>query len=320
MNRTQRILVVALVIQLVLLGAIYLGSRNRRGGAARELLPQLTAMSPTSITISAANDQSIALAREAESWVLEDPAGYPVAAGMVEELLDKLEELRIRRPVVTSSRYHEAFKVAVENHERRLRIRAGEEDEPELDLFLGSSPNFDLSHVRLAGDDRVYEVRGLGSFDLRTERSSWVERKFVDVAVDDVISLELRNAHGDIELAHESGLWTLISPAGGGAQSLDANKMDSWARSVCSIFLSEPAGRVDDAASGFDEPAAVLEIRHRVGDAEETVRVIVGAELNGENGGRYAKRSGFDFSVILSRFDAEKLTEEKVTDLYPDAE
>jgi hypothetical protein len=328
MNRTQRILTIALVIQLLLLGALYLGSRQGRSEASRELLPQLAAISPTSIQISAADDQSVALVREAEGWVLQDPPGYPVAAGKVDELLGKLEELSARRPVVTSGRYHDAFKVTEENHERRLRIWGGDEDEPEIDLLLGSSPNFDLSHVRVVGDDRVYEVRGLGSFDLRTDRSSWVERKFVDVPVDDVVALQLRNSHGEIELARESGLWTLVSPAGGATRSLDSAKVDSWVRSVSSLFLADPAHRVDDAASRFDQPSAVLEIRRRTGGNEteadseevETLHVTIGAELDGEDGKRYAMRSGFEFSVILSRFDAEKLTEKKLEDLYPDAE
>ena len=167
MNRTQRILTIALVIQLLLLGALYLGSRHGRSEVSRELLPQLAAISPTSIQISAADDQSVALVREAEGWVLQDPSGYPVAAGKVDELLGKLEKLSARRPVVTSARYHDAFKVTEENHERRLRIWDGDEDEPAIDLFLGSSPNFELSHVRVVGDDVVAGVAGIDALGCR---------------------------------------------------------------------------------------------------------------------------------------------------------
>jgi hypothetical protein len=326
MSRTQWILAIALIVQLALLGVLYLGSDKRAGDAQQKLLPQVDAFTPDRILIDARDEEEpLSLERRGEGWTLGDPAGYPVDAAKVDGLLDKLEELSIRRPVVSSSRYHAALKVSGDEHERRLRIWDSDDDDPKVDLYLGTSPNFDISHVRLGGDDRVYEVRGLGSFDLRAELSAWVEREFIDLAVDDVVSLKLRNAHGEIELANENGSWSLLSPIGGKDGQADAGKIDSYVRSVCSVFLSEPAGRADDPALGLDDPAAELEIRFRAGDgaeepAIETLRLVVGAEAEGTEGERFASRSGFDHAVVLSRYDAEKFTEKKIADLYPDPE
>jgi hypothetical protein len=320
MTRTQRILTVVLAIQLVLLAALYLGSRETDRGEARPLLPGLEELEPTRIRISSGDEETIELEREGERWVLKDPAGYPTAEGKVQALLDKLEGLSIHRPVVSSNRYHDALEVSLENHQRRLRIWDGDGDDPRIDLFVGTSPNFDISHVRLGGDDHVYEVRGLGTFDLRADRAAWVERKFIDIPVDEVLSLKLRNVHGEIELARDDGSWALVSPTDVDA---DPGKLDAYAGSVCSMFLSAPGGRADEATLGLDAPAAELEITRR-GDDDgadpSTLRVVVGAGVPGSEGDRYASRSGFDFGVILSRYDAEKLTEKKAADLTPDAE
>jgi len=339
MNRTQWVLVVLLIVQLALLGVMVLRSGGGDAEESHALLPGLEAFSPARIEIQGSADESVTLMRGAEGWTLGDPAGYPVDAEKVDQLLRQLEGVQVRLPVVSSPRYHATFKVTEVEHERRLRIWDSGEEEPRVDLFLGSSPNVDVSHVRLNGDDRVYEEQGLSTFDLRTESTSWVERKLVDVPFDDVVSVKLRNAHGEFELGREDGQWKVLSPAGSRAV-LEGSKVDSWVRSLVTLYLSQPAGPLGDPEFGLDDPVAVLEIRSRAAagqetDAEpqegdagaeqvpaepETVTVSVGAEVQGEEGKRFASRAGFAFAVALSQYDVEKLADKKLSDLGPDSD
>jgi len=336
MNRTQWVLAVLLVAQLALLGFMALRSGGGAGQESRALLPELEALSPARIQIEGSGDESVTLVRGADGWTLADPAGYPVDGGKVDQLLEQLEGLEVRIPVVSSPRYHATFKVTESAHERRLRIWDSGEEDARIDLFLGTSPNVDVSHVRRGGDERVYEAQGLSTFDLRTETVSWVERKLIDVPFDEVVSVRLRNAHGEFELAREDAAWTLLSPAGA-APALDTAKVDTWVRSLASLYLSAPAGALGDPAQGLDNPAAVLEIRSRAGGRDletateegapapppaeaETVTVAVGAEVGGEGeeGKRYASRAGFGFAAILSSYDTKKIADEKLSDLEPD--
>jgi hypothetical protein len=334
MNRTQWVLAVLLVVQLALLGVMALRSGGGEDEESRALLPELEAFSPGRVQIDGNNDESVTLVRGEEGWTLADPAGYPANGEKVDLLLEKLEGVEVRRPVVSSPRYHATFKVAESEYERRLRIWDSADGQPRIDLFLGSSPNVDVSHVRLAGDDRVYEAQGLGSFDLRVEAISWIERKLIDVSFDDVVAVKLRNAHGEFELAREEGSWSLLDPAGR-EQALDGAKADTWVRSLTTLYLSAPAGPLDDPDRGLADPEATLEIRWRtladqpeaeaeqesaapVSVTEERLTVAVGPEIDGEEGKRQASRSGLDFAVILSRFDAEKMTNQKLADLLPD--
>jgi hypothetical protein len=265
MNRTQRILALLLVVQAALLGILALRSGGRDGAEPRPLLPGLGELVPARIRIDGADDKFVSLTRGAEGWTLEQPAGYPAEPSAVTELLDKLGGLHIRRPVVSSDRYHATLRVAEDEYERRLRVWSDGASDPEIDLILGSSPNFDISHVRLAGDDPVYEVRGLGTFDLRAEPSAWVVRNLIDVSAEDVVGLKLRNAHGEIELSREDGVWVLITPALPGASELDQAEADSLVQALCSVRLDEPAAAVAGGGMGLDAPVAELELRYRLG-------------------------------------------------------
>jgi len=334
MNRTQCVLAALLVVQLALLGVMALRSGGGEDEESHALLPELEAFSAARVRIEGGDGESVTLLRGEGGWTLADPAGYPAEGEKVDRLLEQLSGLTVRRPVVSSPRYHATFKVTESERERRLKIWDSAEDEPRIDLFLGSSPNVDVSHVRLDGDDRVYEAQGLGSFDLRVEANSWVDRKLIDLPFDDVVAVRLRNAHGEIEVVREDDGWRLLSPAGQDA-ALDGAKVDTWVRSLTTLYVSGPSGPLGDPVQGLGDPQTVLEIRWRVVEADvetepgeegpdpdpagiESLAVAVGAEIDGGEGKRYASRSGFGFAVILSSYDAEKMTDRKLADLLPD--
>jgi hypothetical protein len=317
MSRTQWILSGILAVQVLLLIAAAPWSSETGIESARALLPELESFTPARLEIHETDERSVALERRGDTWVLGDEDGFPADRSKVDELLESLEGIEVRRPVVTQSRYHDTFKVAEDDHERRLRIWDDPNDDPEVELFVGTSPNYRVSHVRLGDDDRVYEARGLGAYDLRSDATSWVEQTFVAVPYDDVTRLGLSNEHGRLELMREEGAWKLVAPTGSDEKALDVPAVDSLVRSIASLRLSEPAGAVDAPAYGLDDPTATVEITYRAGEevAEEVLQLRVGAEVEEGDGKRYASRSGFDHAVVLSKYDADKLTDKKLADL-----
>ena len=229
----------------------------------------------------------------------------------------------MHRPVVSSSRYHTALKVTEDDHERWLRIWKDPSGDPEVELFLGTSPNYRISHVRLGDDDLVYEVQGLSAHDLRAEAVSWIDKEFVRAPFDRVVGFELRNGHGKFTLEKKDGGWTLVTPSGSSGKKLNQSAVDSFVRSLASLQAAEPGGRADTPAYGLDEPEAVAEITLLSEDPEagadegaEIIRLQVGNEVEDGDGKRYASRSGFDFSVVLSKWEAEKMTDKKLEDLF----
>ncbi len=360
MSRNQWILAALLLFQALLLAVAYAPWSGEAGAAGPQpLLPALASITPMRLEISDAEGQQAVLRREGERWGLEAYDGYPADASKVRELLDKLRELRVQRPVVTTGRYHEALKVAEKTFERRLRLWEDPSAEAKVEVYFGTSPSYNVIHARRAGDKEVYEARGLSAFDLRTSGASWIDKKLVDIPFEDVRAVRLRNASGTFEI-RRSGSEAAWEIAGGApkGKKLDASKVDSWVRGVCSLWLLDPAGKADAGRHGLAPPAGELEITYRIASEEKqaereagegegqtpgtgageqaapsgeseaarqqataaeektaTVVVRVGAEAEGGEGKRYATRSEFDYAVVLSKYDAEKIIAKRLGDL-----
>jgi hypothetical protein len=341
MSRTQWILSGTLAVQAILLAIAAPWSSRSAAQASRVLLPELASFTPSRLEIHENDERSVVLGREGDRWVVEDSDGFPADAAKVDKLLDSLGEITVRRPVVSSNRYHGALKVTEDDHERRLKIWETPDGEPKLELLVGTSPNYRVSHVRLGGEDEVYEARGISPYDLGSEGRAWIDTHFVSVPFDDVTRVKLTNEHGTIELARDQGPWTVVSPAASAGKELDQAAVDSFVRSLTSLSLTDPAGPVSKPDYGLQNPAATVEITYRSGGdssaaplnleaepgaaapaapaVEGTVEVLtleLGGALGDDTGKRYASRSGFDHAVVLSKYDADKLVTEKLADLY----
>ena len=340
MSRSQWILSGTLVVQAIVLVITAPWSNGTAAQASRVLLPELASFTPSRLEIHESDERSVVLGREGERWVLEGSDGFPADAAKVDKLLESLGEITVRRPVVSSGRYHGALKVTEDNHERRLKIWETPGSEPKLELLVGTSPNYRVSHVRLGGEDEVYEARGISPYDLGSEGRAWIDTGFVNVPFDEVTRFKLTNDHGSIELARDQGRWTLVSPAARAGQELDQAAVDSLVRSLTSLSFSDPAGPVSKPDYGLQSPAATVEISYRSGGdssatplaldeaqgaaapappaVEGTIEVLTlqrGGTLGDDTGKRYAARSGFDHAVVLSKYDADKLADEKLADL-----
>jgi hypothetical protein len=306
------------------------GGRPGRTGAAPPVRPWLRRglheFAPAKLEIQGADDTKVTLTREGEGWGIDEADGYPVAEGKVDELLDTLKELQVRRPVVTSSRYHRALKVTDDDHERRVRIWKDASGGPEIDFFLGTAPNYQRTHIRKKGDDRVFEAQGLGSYDVQARSGSWFQPTFVDVQLDQVDSLRLSNGEGTFEIEKgDDGAWSVTSPPELQGRVLDTSKVESLVRGVASLRAAEPAGKREDESHGLGSPRATAVLRYTetsgdVGAPEaKEITLWVGGVSSDDENRAYVARSGFDFVAETYKTSVDKLLEQKVADLEPDA-
>ncbi len=302
MTRTQWILGGTLVAQCAVLAILYSGSQRAGAGEPRALVPTLDPATVGRIEIRGDAGKTLHLAKTSGAWTLDEADGYPADPSKVETLLTDLQKLQVRRPIVTSSRYHETLKVTDDGAERRIKVYPATGNDPVVDLLVGSSPSYGATNVRVAGDDRVYEVRDLRTYDIRPDAGSWIDRKLVDVPAEDVTKVSIRSGTSTIELAKSGATWSMTQPAG----EADASKVDTWLRGVLGILATEPAGQADKPELGFDQPAATVELTKTKDGASEAVVLRIGAAAPGTEGQRYARRDGASHAVILSSWDAEK--------------
>ena len=152
-DRTQRILLTALAVQLVLILVVWAPWSSDAGAtASQELFPELDSDGIARIEIEQA-DGRVTLSRGPEGWTVDERASFPADSDRVGELIEDVAEVRTRVPVVRSSRYHDALGVGDREFEARVRLTGEGGENVVADVMLGTSPNVGLRHLRLADDD-----------------------------------------------------------------------------------------------------------------------------------------------------------------------
>lgn len=326
-KRTQLALCALLLLQVVLIVLLRTPLFGQsRSSAAHALLPGLTATSIARLELQSPAGEKLTLTKNDERWVVQEAGGFPAQADKVKKLLDDLRGLHARRPVVSSSRYHKAFKVTENEFEARVRGWEANGTDPKLDLILGSSSNYRSAHVRLAGEDAVYEVRDLAVYDLRPDKALWIDKTLVDLPAAEVLGLQLTNAKGSLELEKQDGVWKLRSPADMQQSEIDTEKVDALLRSATSIRLSDAAGPLDEQAQGLALPAATLTLKHQRAQTPpseeapqatvtEELVVRIGAKVAGKENERYITRSGLDYAGTVWESSVSRLLEQEPAEL-----
>ncbi len=298
---------------------------GRHAGGSHPLLPRLASITPEEIQITGQDSTSVTLVRQDGRWCLEHPSGYPTLAGKVGKLIQDLGHLTASRQVVGNRRYHAALKVADDDFERRVRIWDKVGGAPALELFVGTSPASDVSHMRAGGDDRVYEVSGMGAYDLPADAGSWIERRLIPVESANVSQVEVRNRHGRFTLAKQNGEWAVRAPASRTAARLDQGKVNGFVSGLCSMQIDQPVGAVDERAQGFANPEATVVVESTTSAPDSTdvvslpaaasngkkaaapaststLTLRIGAEVPDRPGDRYATTSDLGYAVSAAPY------------------
>jgi hypothetical protein len=328
MNRTQQILVGLLALQIVLILVVRSPfAHTTDGSSLRPLLPGLDAFTPARIELLGGEDgATVNLRKQDGQWTIAEAGGYPADTSKIDELLNDLKQIRVRRPVVSSGRYHSAFKVEDNEFEGRIRIYDDSAaDKPEVDLILGDSPNYRITHARIAGEDPVYEVRDLAPYDVRAAVGSWADKELVQIPVEHVVELEVENDSGSFRLVKGPEGWSIAEPASLADTTLDTSKVEGLIRAAAALRIDQPVGPLDEAAQGLNEPAATVTLRYSssgepFGSGDESpavdeVVVRIGGKVPDKDTQRYVTRSGFDYTATVFDSSVSKLVDQKPGDL-----
>ena len=308
--RTQLVLGALLAAQCLLIVVLRSPFTNAHGPAeARLLLPELDGSAIRRIELTG-GDGSVTLENSGGGWGITEQAGFPVDGVKVDDLLKTLLELRVREPVVTSSRHHDSLKIADDDNEGRVRLYAAEE-RPVADLIFGSSPNYRVLHLRLAGDDAVYEVRGMASYDVRPDPDAWADKALVTVDASTVREVRLSNVHGDVTLTREEDGWTVT--AGGEVAPANGDEVEQLVGALCELRLIKPAD--DGAETGLAEAVATATLQVLDGEDTREIVVRVGSPVAGNESQRYVTKDGYGYNGIVWESAVQAVLERRLEDL-----
>jgi hypothetical protein len=301
MKRHNQILSAVLALQIVLVAAVFWPRSAASGGEGRPLLGDLEAADVIALTVEDADGNRIKMSKEAGQWVLPEAGNFPCEESKVTGLLDKLVALTADRLVTRTSASHARLQVARDDFLRRIDVETA--DGKTITLFLGSSPSYGATHVRLLEQDETYLTDELPTWEANTSASSWVNTSYVSVPRDDITSVTLQNVNGEWTFEKSAdGTWPLLGLAGNEEQ--DTAAVDTIINRVSSMSLLRPLGKEDTAAYGLDQPQAFVTMQ----TADKTITLQVGAKFLEDNS-YVVKSSESPYYVRVSEYAVKDLVE-----------
>jgi len=279
MSRTNRILAVVLVVQIVLI-AVAFWPRPASVAGGESLLAGLEAEQIAQLTISDETGDQVKLAKEMGNWVLPEADDYPCTENTVPEFLDKIVALKANRLVTQTPASHKRLKVADDAFERKVELELA--DGTTHRLYLGSSPSYGAIHVRADGQNEVY-LASMSASDAGIFASNWIDTLYFSVVQDQIVALTLKNGNGRFEFEKDdAGTWAMKDLAAD--ETLNQNNVTGLVNRIASLRMLRPLGKIEKDEYGLQEPSAVVTVQtHDEAGTGETHTLRVGAKSDEDN-------------------------------------
>jgi hypothetical protein len=263
-----------LVVQ-VALSVVVFWPRKTGAAAAEALFPDVSPEDIVELTVSDDTGNSLHLALVGGAWVLADADGYPARLESVTRVLEALTDLQTGRLVTRTEPSHRSLQVAADDFLRRIVFKLS--DGSTHAVYLGSSPRYGATHVRVFGQDEVYLTSDLLTWDVGTAPGAWVDTTYVSVPREEITSLKVTNANGTFELTQGppgpdgEPTWSLVGLESD--DTLDDAIVNSLVSRAATVNMAEPLGKEERASFGLAAPSALVTID----TADETIAIAVGA-------------------------------------------
>jgi len=279
MNRTNRILAAVLAVQIVLVAVAFWPKPVPVAGG-ESLLAGLEADQITQLTISDATGGQIKLAKGLGDWMLPEADDYPCQANKVPEFLEKIVALKTDRLMTQTPASHKRLKVGDDAFERRVELELA--DGTTHRLYLGSSPSYGATHVRVESQNEVY-LASLSASGAGVKASNWVDTLYFSVAQEQIVALTLENANGRFEFEKDdAGTWTMKDLAAD--ETLNENNVIGLASRVSSLRMLRPLGKTERDDYSLKKPNAVVTVETRDEEGNtKTYTIRVGAKSDEDN-------------------------------------
>lgn len=223
MSKTIQFLTLALIVQCLILATVVF-TKNQDVQQDKDGL--LLTFDPTTIDSLIIGDGTgeLELKKQGEAWSLPAYDGLPVKAEKVSEVLDELANLHTGWPIASSESAATRFEVTMENAQKSLKLKSG--DEIIDKLYLGTSPGFRKVHARTSGDKNIYAVE-FSQHRVSTKGEDWFDKELLSYQ-SEINKLKV----GTTEIAKTDAGWSVSGLA---QEQTDANKVSTWLKNLASL-------------------------------------------------------------------------------------
>ena len=300
------ILVVLVVIVGLVENPFAKSEYTKKLEAASLLFPDFNKENVTKIEITASGETTT-LAKENNQWLVASMENYPADAEGIEDVLDKVTELKTTGLVSSNLEKQAQFEVDSSGAEAKLLDAGGN---VQAHLFLGkTTPGYLSSYVRTADSNNVYVGKGnlKATFDKGTR--TWKDRTIFSFNKGDVTHLTIKSEEEEIELEMDAeGKWQMTKPE---AIAALEPELDALLDSLSDLDTDDFADASDLSEYGLDAPKSSVLAKLNDGS---TRLLHIGNE---ESGKHYVKREDKDPVFMLFQYKTNQLLK-KSEDLKDD--
>lgn len=296
MKRYQQILAGVLVLQIILTVVVFWPSPVATG-EAEPLLKNVALEEVSSLAIADEQGNSILLEKEGEAWVMPEADDYPARSATVTSTLSKTLQLETGTVVARTPGSHKQLKVAENDFVRRVILETA--DERAYILYLGSSPSYGATHVRLKGEDETYLQRSVTSYDLSATANAWVDVNYLSVPPQAVTAMTVENAQGTLAFVKEGAAWTLEGLAED--EEADAGQISALLNRAAAVRMAQPLGTTEDSAYGLDQPNATVTLA-----LTDTTRTLTIGAHDADDATYVVKSSASPYYVTVNEISLEQ--------------
>ncbi|GGA87308.1 hypothetical protein GCM10011369_31730 [Neiella marina] len=295
---TQKIplLTALLIIQAIIAIALYAVNGSRDASFTPMQLLPFDKQQLNRIVIRG-DSSKVELVKQQQHWLLAESDGVPIEQAKFNSMLNKLERLNTTWPVTTTTASHQRFEVADDNFRRKITFYDGQQQLAEL--FVGTSPGFKQSHLRLAGQDEVYAL------DFAAYEASATARAWLDKSVLSVPGLN-RIKGNDFDLVKENEQWHWHSAPLD--LDVDQQKAEALARAIANLKVTEYVKQPPDF-----EPDSAVEL---IAESDQSFTF----ELYQHDGDYYVTRADRPQVFKLTQTQYEQLSEPTLSNLAATSE
>ena len=305
MTKRNIFLLAILLLQIVLIGYMYRPGKETVAPVV-EFFPGIEQDKVSGLIITDNEQDSITLKKGEQGWTIE-PDGYPVNGIKADSLVGKLVSLKSTRLVTRTASSRIRLKVDDEIFEQKIKLLI--DDGKSYLIFLGASPGNNTIHVRMEGEDEVFLVKGLSSWEAPTENSAWWENRYVEMAPEELVEVELINSHGSFKITKDKDN-TWKNAESGADETVSREKVEKFLGKAGMISLTKYLGRDEDESYGLKTPVAELVLQSK----QKSISLKIGPK-DEETDNHVVKASDSPFYVHVGSFVIKDILEKRFEDL-----
>jgi hypothetical protein len=180
-------------------------------------------------------------------------------------------------------------------------------------LYVGTSPSYGATHVRVANQNEVYLASDLSSADVATRLTGWIDASYFSLQAQEIVAVTLENDNGTFEFTQEGDEWTMTGLGEG--ETASSNNISSLVTRATSVRMLRPLGTELKPSYGMHDPNAVLVVQTRAAEGTvSTYTLHVGAQSE-QDGSYVLKSSESPYYVSVAEYTIADWVEKTREDL-----